>query len=97
MNESTASRRRPSASAVGILLLHVLLHLLSWASLATVAAMAYGMVLDDAAFMLPFPIVLSVPALGLVAMSGIELVTGDSVGTVRRLRDRIRRVPAEQS
>lgn len=50
--------------------------ILSLSGFGVVLMMAYGMVQDNAAFMLPFPIILAIPALALNFYTGYELFTG---------------------
>ena len=70
MNNNTRS--------IGELLTDVFFLFLSLCNLGLLVFMSIGMLKDNAAFMLPFPIVLAVPAFALIAYTGYKLFTGKS-------------------
>lgn len=69
----------------GEIALNVFFVLLTLGALGLMGMMAYGMVLDNASFMLPFPIVLSIPAVALVNFTLTNLITGNAVNTFKRI------------
>lgn len=68
------------------------LFVIALSSLGLLAAMTYGMILDDVAVMIIFPIMLSPLSLGVIAFAGVELITGDSLTIAHRLWKRIRSI-----
>lgn len=64
---------------------HLFFLVLSLCSLGLAFVMGYGMVRDDAAFMLFAPVILGFIVLGFIAVIVINFVTGDAVDTITGL------------
>lgn len=69
---------------LGTIAVNALFFVLSLMALGLLGVMVYGMILDDAAFLLPIVAVLAVPALGLVVFTTLELITGNTPAVVLR-------------
>lgn len=79
MYEKEASEKKHSVVSV---MSHLFFLVLSLCSLGLAFVMGYGMVRDDAAFMLFAPVILSFIVLGFIAFIVINFVTGDAVDTI---------------
>lgn len=79
MYEKEAFEKKHSVVSV---MFHLFFLVLSLCSLGLAFVMGYGMVLDDAAFMLFAPIILGFIVLGFIAFIVINFVTGDAVDTI---------------